>query len=422
MRWSWINLKAMFNKLSDAIQWIETQIKFKPKTDLTRMKDAYEMLGLDLSQIKKIHVGGTNGKGSVCAYLSHVLIEAGYKVGTYTSPYLLRFNERIRIQFHEIEDQDLFDLILRIYKFNQAFEAKHGEFLSFFELLTLMALIYFSEQKVDVIIMEVGLGGLLDATNVLNYDLSLITSIGFDHMKQLGNTLESIAYNKLGIVKPYNHLITTVDESLHEQFYKHCLDVLATYEFYTKKHLKIISDYPLRIMHDHVIYELSMLGDYQQLNALLAIKAIHYLFPKISTSIIQKGLKKTVWAGRLENIRPKTYIDGAHNTHAIESLLSLAHTTFKNKNIYVLFSALGDKDIPTMLNQLSTLSKHIYITSFPDSRYVDLRIYEKDNLPFIKDPLDALIFIESQMAEDDILLITGSLHFAGYMKKVASTL
>ncbi|TNF09882.1 MAG: bifunctional folylpolyglutamate synthase/dihydrofolate synthase, partial [Bacillota bacterium] len=294
----------MLNNIRDAINWIEKQIKFKPKTDLDRMKQAYQLLGLNLDGIKKIHVAGTNGKGSVCAYLTHILLEAGYKVGTYTSPYLVRFNERIRINFIEIPDDELLELIQKIYDFNMTFEKTYGEFLSFFELLTLMSMIHFKNQEVDCIVMEVGLGGLLDATNVLNYDLSLITSIGFDHMKQLGNTLESIAYNKLGIVKPYHHLITTVDPSLHPQFVKHCIDHQATFELYTKKNFKVISDFPVKIMVDHVIYELSLLGDYQHLNALLAIKAIHYLFPKISTHKIQQGLKKTTWAGRLEEIAP----------------------------------------------------------------------------------------------------------------------
>src|SRR5690606_30001605 len=127
--------------------------------------------------------------------------------------YLVRFNERIRLQMNEIEDSKLYDLICEVYDFNQIFEERFGEPLAFFELLTLMSMLYYQREKVDVMVMEVGLGGLLDATNVIHYDLSLITSIGFDHMKQLGNTLESIAFNKLGILKPGNHLISTVDPS-----------------------------------------------------------------------------------------------------------------------------------------------------------------------------------------------------------------
>ena len=152
----------MFNNLAEAIAWIEIQVKFKPKIDLIRMRSAYAMLGINLDHIKKIHVAGTNGKGSVCAYLSNILIEAGYKVGTFTSPYLLKFHERIRYQFLEIKDDELFLLIERIYLFNQDFTESYGENLSFFELLTLMSLLYFSDKAVDVILMEVGLGGLFD--------------------------------------------------------------------------------------------------------------------------------------------------------------------------------------------------------------------------------------------------------------------
>ncbi|PKK96625.1 MAG: bifunctional folylpolyglutamate synthase/dihydrofolate synthase, partial [Tenericutes bacterium HGW-Tenericutes-3] len=157
----------MLKNIGEAITWIESQVRFKPKADLKRMTSAYRRLRIDLSGIKKIHVAGTNGKGSVCAYISHILIESGYKVGTYTSPYLISFNERIRYQFQNIDDKDLYELILSIYFFNQSFEKSYGESLSFFELLTLMSFMYFEKMKVDVMVIEVGIGGLLDATNIL---------------------------------------------------------------------------------------------------------------------------------------------------------------------------------------------------------------------------------------------------------------
>src|SRR3989339_24301 len=260
----------MLNNVNEAVQWIEKQVKFKPKTDLERMRNAYKMLGINLDHIKKIHVAGTNGKGSVAAYLTHIFMEQGLKVGTYTSPYLVKFNERIRFQFKEIKDDELFELIKIIYEFNLTYEKTMGEFLSFFELLTLMSLLYFSNKKVDVMIMEVGLGGLLDATNVLDYNLSLITSIGFDHMKQLGNTLESISFNKLGILKPDNHLITTVDPSLHAYFKDYVLHVPATAEYYTFSDIKKLSDLPLAFSYLNKTYELPLIGDYQILNALLS--------------------------------------------------------------------------------------------------------------------------------------------------------
>ncbi len=410
------SLNRMFSTITEAINWIEVQVKFKPKTDLVRMNEAYKMLGVDLSGIKKIHVAGTNGKGSVCSYLSHILMKAGHKVGTFTSPYLVRFNERIRFNMQEIDDDDLLELINIIYSFNESFAKTYGEPLSFFELLTLMSMLYFKHQEVDVMIMEVGLGGLLDATNILNYDLSLIVSIGFDHMKQLGNTLESIAMNKLGIVKEGNHLITTVDPSLHDYFKKSIKEKKATAEYLTYYDVKVISDDPLVIEYLGETYKISLKGSYQVFNALLSIRAIHYLYPEITNDIIRKGLSSTLWQGRLEEIDYHVFIDGAHNTHAIDALIDTAKTTFKDKKIWVLFSALGDKDIPGMLTRIKTFSEKIVVTSFPDPRFVDLKPLIGD-LPYIQNPMNAIHTLMQQLTEDHILIITGSLHFIGYIKK-----
>lgn len=406
----------MFSELKEAITWIETQIKFKPKTDLKRLKLALGLLDLDLSKIKKIHVAGTNGKGSVCAYLSNILIESGYKVGTYTSPYLLRFNERIKVQFQDISDDDLFDLIKFIYAFNIKYQEIYGETLSFFELITLMSLIHFEKEKVDVMIMEVGLGGLLDATNILNYDLSIITSIGFDHMKQLGNTLESIALNKLGIMKPNNHLITSVDPSLHT-FFKDYLDARGnTYAFYQKTDAEVIQNVPLVFSFEGFTYQLPLLGEYQLLNAMVSVAAIHYLYPELSDAMIQKGLSMTKWPGRMEMILPDVYIDGGHNTHAMDALKRSAQETFKGKKIWILFSALGDKDISGMLKILSGFAKRIVLTKFPDPRFSDLSMYLSDRITWMDEPFAAINRMKQEMNNDTILIVTGSLHFIGYIK------
>ncbi len=407
----------MLNNLNQAIEWIETRIKFRPKTDLERMKTAYAMLDIDLSNIKKIHVAGTNGKGSVCSYLTHILIEAGYKVGTFTSPYLVRFNERIRFQMNEIEDDVLFELIQQVYDLNLEYEERFKETLTFFELLTLISLIYFKRKKVDVMVMEVGLGGLLDATNVLSYDLSLITSIGFDHMKQLGNTLELISYNKLGILEEGSHLITTVHPSLHPYFKRYVKNVKATAEYYTMDDLERLSDIPLSFKAFNNTYHLSLIGEYQLLNALISIAGIHYLFPDIKEPIIKAGLKKTTWLGRLEEIAPNVYLDGAHNTHAIESLKETSLHAFKDKEIWVLFSALGDKDVSGMIQIAQSFSSRFVLTSFPDLRFHDLKELATGDIQYMEDPLKALDLLIKEMGKNTIILIFGSLHFAGYIKQ-----
>jgi dihydrofolate synthase / folylpolyglutamate synthase len=405
----------MFNNIHDAIHWIEVQVKFKPKTDLIRMRTAYQMLGIDLDHVKKIHVAGTNGKGSVSSYLSHILIEAGYRVGTFTSPYLVRFNERVRFQMKEIPDADLLKYINKVYLFNIEFEKVYGENLSFFELLTLISLLYFEEIKCDILVMEVGLGGLLDATNVLNYDLSLIVSIGMDHMKQLGNTLESIAWNKLGILKPGNHLITTVSPALHDYFKEYVKKVPATMDIVNPKEIELISNFPLSYKIDSHTIELSLLGSYQIDNSLLSYRAIRYLFPDISIETILKGLKKTTWNGRLEEIDHHVYIDGAHNTHAIDALIETSKTTFKDQPVWILFSALGDKDIPGMLKQIASFASKVVVTTFPDPRFVDLKDIAHD-FEYIENPFNAIWKLRRHMTENTILIITGSLHFIGYIK------
>ncbi|MEF3693342.1 MAG: folylpolyglutamate synthase/dihydrofolate synthase family protein [Acholeplasmataceae bacterium] len=405
----------MFNQLRDAITWIESQLKFKPKSDLDRMHHAYDLLHLDLSKMKKIHVAGTNGKGSVCSYLTHILMKQGLKVGVYTSPYLLVFNERIKINFDNIPDQDLLNLINEIYQFNLEFEASYGESLSFFELMTLMAFIYYAKEQVDVMVIEVGLGGRLDATNILNYDLSLITSIGLDHMKQLGDTLESIASNKLGILKPHNHLITTVSKELHPQFIKHAKEVGASIKFIDTKLIEKISDVPLRFSYNHELYQVKLIGTHQILNACLAIEGIHYLYPEISSQTIKDGLSSAVWPGRLEEIKPRIYLDAAHNTHAMEALKIAFHEAFKNYKITVLFSALGDKDISGMLKIVKQFADHVVLTTFPDPRFIPINHLKDEVDELIENPLDAFQMLASNLKQHEVLLITGSLHFIGYM-------
>ncbi len=411
----------MFEVLDQAIAWLESQLKFKPKSDLDRMRAAFDMAGIDVSGIKKIHVAGTNGKGSVCAYLGSMFNEAGLRAGIFTSPYLLRFNERVRIGLDEIADDVLLTLINRIRGFNRRFAAEYGETLAFFELLFLLAMTYFVEEKVDVIVMEVGLGGLLDATNILDYDVSLITSIGFDHMKQLGDTLESIAYNKLGILKPGNHLITTVEAGLHDYFQEHLTRLdHVTGVFYTHADVKKIHDLPLVFQHEGETYKVGLLGDFQMLNALLAVKAVGYLLPDIGLDTIKKGLEKATWPGRLERMASEKliYLDGAHNSHALDALAKTMPALFPDYQVWVLFSALSDKDIKGMLAIIRRFASKIVLTGFPDPRYVSLLPFKQPGIDYIDDPLEAVDSMKADMDEKTVLLMTGSLHFAGYLSRM----
>ncbi|QWB95400.1 hypothetical protein KHQ89_05435 [Mycoplasmatota bacterium] len=406
----------MFNELTKAISWIESQTKFKPKTDLSRMQTAYKMLDLDLSNIKKIHVAGTNGKGSTCAYLVRMSRFAKQKTGVFTSPYVVRFNERIGIGTSLITDEDLLIYINWIYDFNQLFSKSYKETLSFFELLTLMAIKYFYDQRVDVMIMEVGIGGLLDATNIINYDLSLITNIGYDHMRVLGNTLESIAKNKLGILKKGNHLITTVDPKLHDLFKSYAKDVGATIQFIDEKPV-IESFNPLRIVYKDMNLYIHLKGIYQVKNAMLAIEAAQRLFPELTYLDYRAAFSKVKLPARLTWYGPGLYIDGAHNISAMKALGEHLKLMKSRRNISILFSCLADKDVNGMLDILEELSDRIIITEFPDARFKSLRSFVRPGMSYNEDAMNAYKRLILERDETNNIYILGSLHFASYMMK-----
>lgn len=404
----------MITNLASAINKLESLFKSSPRNDLSYLKEAYKLLDINLDNIKKIHVAGTNGKGSTSLFLTNILINNNLKVGTFISPYLLTFNERIQINGNYINDDDLLSLINYIFKINDLFNMQNDFTLSFFELVTLMAFKYFYDKKVDVIIIEVGIGGLLDVTNILNYDLSLITNIGYDHMKQLGNSLENILFNKLGIVKKGNHLITTINNKYYLKINDYIKKIGATYQFIETDEISITNHNPLTFKYENEIYELPLLGYYQTHNATLAIKAAKYLYNDISYHIIKNGLILTKHGARLEEVLPNIYLDGAHNIDAVKALVNSIKTLFKNEKIYLLFSALADKNIDEMLIDLKEISKEIIITSFIDPRFKDIFTKEYQT---IKDPKEALNYLISKKEDDDIILITGSIHFVGYMKK-----
>jgi dihydrofolate synthase / folylpolyglutamate synthase len=405
-----------FKDLEAALDWIERQVKFKPKTDLARMKKALDETGLSFADVRKVHVAGTNGKGSVCQMITTTAHRAGLSVGTFTSPYLVRFNERIRVDLEEISDRRLLELIAYMYDFNERFFIKYGETLAFFELVTLMALLHFKEKNVDLIVMEVGLGGLLDATNVLNYDLSLITNIGFDHMKQLGATREAIALNKLGILKPKNHLITTIDDELRPLFSSYARQIGASITCLDSSEATVLSEQPHIFSYKGETYRLNLLGSYQIHNAVLALSAVKWLLKDIDRKTIKYGIEHAAWPGRLERFEEDVYLDGAHNVDAIVALMASVKRLFPNREVTYLASFLASKDIDGMLNILKRTAKMVILTAFPDERYLDLSGFAQGNTIFEANLNEAYQLAKKQR-KSGILLITGSIHFIGYVKR-----
>ena len=401
--------------LKTLIKWIESQPRFKPKTDLNRMKSAMKMRNIHFNGTYMIHVTGTNGKGSVVEFLTQIFLAQGLSVGTFSSPYILDFGERLKIDGKPLNQASLIVLLSDLKSFNDTFEMYYHERLSFFELLTLAALITFSSQPLDVVIMEVGIGGLLDATNAYEpYDLSVITNIGYDHMQQLGNTLESIALNKLGILRENGRLVTTVNKDLYPLFRNYAKPLNVDLRLLNPTY-DILSETPLKFIYEHEQYTSGLTGHYQIKNAILAIEAARMTPFNITTSTIKKGLSLAFLPGRFQEIRPRVIVDGAHNLHAIDALEVTLKSAFPTANFHVIFSALGDKDITNMLRRLKTFASVIDLVSFSDVRYESLEKYQQEHIYYISEDLMTHVNrVFNAQRDDDVIVITGSLHFVGY--------
>ena len=291
----------MFTTIQDAISWIESVKRFGDKLDLSRMELACQLLGHPERSLQVIHIAGTNGKGSTVAYLKHVLLEHGYHVGTYTSPYIVRFNERITNDYNDISDEDLLDYVNQVHTLFEQVKKEHNEIITFFELITLISFLYFRDKQLDFIVYEVGLGGRLDATNVVMPIITAITSISYDHMHVLGDTLEEIALNKLGIVKENIPLVTAITQS----------ELKPLFQNYTKKRNSKLTFIEEKDITDVVLgkettfsfkgkpYAISLLVKHQVRDASLAIELLFQLeklgYISLQENRLKLGLLNEFW-------------------------------------------------------------------------------------------------------------------------------
>lgn len=404
----------MFKNKDDAIFYIENIKRKEKRTNLNRMHRALEMLGNPERAYKVIHVAGTNGKGSTVSYLTNILMEAGFSVGSFISPYVIKFNERIMYNLSYISDEDLVKYANIIYDLKLKLE-EEDEVITFFEFITLMGLLYFKDKHVEFAVVEVGLGGVLDATNIFDHALRIITNIGFDHMNALGNTLSEIAEKKLGILHENEKLISAVDESLLKQFENHSKE-LNSCLYWVNKDIKDIEESfnGVSFKYKNEEFRTPLLGIFQAYNAALAIEAVRQIMPGISSRTIQSALDKTVWPGRLQIIKhkPIILIDGGHNIHGIDAVVkSIKGLT--NQKIHVLFTALKDKEIDKMLRALDEIASDYIFTTINDSRassIMDILAVNQKPYKAIDDYKEALSYLDN-FGPDEIILVTGSLHF-----------
>ena len=407
----------------EALDWIHGQLKFGIKPGLERMAWMLEELGNPQDNLKAVHIVGTNGKGSTVNALQMIFSQAGYEVGTFTSPYIIDFKERISINGQMISEEDLLDLVNRVKPVVERLpkETNH-ENATEFEIITVLMFLYFGQvHPVDIAFIEAGMGGLHDSTNLFKPLAVLCPSIGLDHQAILGNTHAEIAAEKAGVLKNGAPLIYATDRTdVRDVFEKKAREEGSkTYELgrdFTATGSSHSFDFTYGEQRlDDIV--LAMVGQHQVANASLAIMASLLLqkdYPKVTPELIKDALAHANWRGRTEFLRPNLMIDGAHNNESVKVLIDLLQSEYVDKEIELLFAAIDTKPIDGMLAQLKSVGD-LTVTSFVYPNSVKLDQYPEA----YKQVPDFKTWIKEHVTTDNkkLYVITGSLYFISQVRK-----
>ncbi len=359
---------------NEALEYIHSVEWLGSRPGLSRTRELLAKLGNPEKGMKFIHVAGTNGKGSTCAMLNSVLCKAGYKVGLYTSPYIVRFNERMQINGNPISDSELAELVEIIKPIAEGMSDKPTEF----EMITALAFLYYNRHNCDVVVLEVGMGGRLDSTNVIEFPLvSVITGIALDHTGVLGNTIECIAAEKAGIIKyrrpvVYGGRDDVADNVLYEKsIEKH------SYYYRTRLDNLVIKSADINgIVFDYCDYKdinLSLLGTYQPENAATVIEtvsALNRIGFAVSEDSLRFGLAAAKWRARFELLAndPTVIFDGSHNIQGVTAAAESIKGFFPNQRVALLMGVLADKDHGEMISILAPLAERVFTITPPSPR------------------------------------------------------
>ncbi|WP_295591735.1 folylpolyglutamate synthase/dihydrofolate synthase family protein [uncultured Streptococcus sp.] len=407
----------------EALEWIHGQLKFGIKPGLERMAWMLEELGNPQDNLKAVHIVGTNGKGSTVNALQTIFSQAGYEVGTFTSPYIIDFKERISVNGQMISEEDLLGLVERVKPVVERLpkETEH-ENATEFEIITVLMFLYFGQvHPVDIAFIEAGMGGLHDSTNLFSPLAVICPSIGLDHQAVLGNTHAEIAAEKAGVLKngaPFifaterDDVRTVFEKKAHEEGAK-------TYELgkdFTAKGTSHSFDFAYEEQKLENI-SLAMAGQHQVANASLAIMASLLLqkdYPEVTPDLIKAALAHASWLGRTEFLMPNLMIDGAHNNESVKVLIDLLKSEYADKDIELLFAAIDTKPIDSMLAQLESVGD-LTVTSFEYPNSVKLDKYPDA----YKQVSDFQNWIEEHVTanNDKLYVITGSLYFISQVRK-----
>lgn len=376
---------------TEAVDYIETIPKFTVKHPPEHTRELLSRLGNPQEGIKIIHVAGTNGKGSVCAYLNAILLAGGKKTGLFTSPHLVRINERFQINGEDVSDEQFLDAFLKVEKAAKEYEAEGEGHPSYFETLFLMGMLIFKEAGVEYLVMETGLGGRLDATNVVEKPLAcIITSISRDHTEYLGDTLEAIAGEKAGIIKAGVPVIYDASQPGPASVIAAKAKEMGSpawpmepsfYEMKTQSRegITFTFAYP---GGEKAELAIPYVAKYQMMNASLAFYMMHILQDvyDIPKNVLAEGLSKIKWPCRMEMAAPGVIIDGAHNEDGIAQFVSTAGYFAKENEITILFTAVADKHYHEMIGEIceGIHPSHVVATQIDGSRVVPAEVLAED--------------------------------------------
>ena len=422
-------MKAL-ETIEETLQYLQFDNWAQSAPGLARSRELLGLLGDPQKKLKFVHIAGTNGKGSTAAMLAAVLQSAGYRTGLYTSPHLLRFHERMRVNGEEIDDKSLIALTNTV----RRAAAQMREMPTGFEIMTAIAFLYFVQERCDIVSLEVGLGGRMDSTNVIPApEVCVVMNIGLEHTAILGDTLEKIAAEKCGIIKRGAHAVLFGQtEGVEAVAREKCTQEGVALTVTAQEKLERISsslDGQVFKYRGRGPYHLRLLGEYQLLNALTVIDTCTALrsrgWEKLTDEAIDSGLSAARWPGRLELLRrsPDFIVDGAHNPQCVDALMDSLAALYSGKKLIFLTGVLRDKDWQQMLRRALPLAKAFVVITPPSARALDenelagwLRAQGIEAIPAAGTD-DGVRRALAMAGKDDVICSWGSLYFTGEVRK-----
>lgn len=410
-----------------AVKYLLDIPKFVKKTDEDTIGEVLKRFGNPENKLKVIHIAGTNGKGSTCAFLNSILLAAGKSVGMFTSPHLVKINERIKINGMDINDDEFIAAFNKLKSMMDEMQREGFMHLSFFEMLFVLAVLVFQEKKVEYAIFETGLGGRLDATNIVKKPLvTIITTVSMDHMEILGETIEEIAAEKAGIIKKNvpviyygenEKVVAVIEKKAREMEAQTVCIKNNSIKIMEKTHKAI--DFCLVNMYDkYGVLRVPFVMEYQTYNCALAIEALsHIAGLELDANTIKKGLMNTSWAGRMQEVMDNVFLDGAHNEEGLREFVKYVGSI--EEDVHILFSVVKEKDYMSMVDLLNTLTnvKRMVVAPVQGARALSMEyiIPLMNNVEIIDKPTvaEGFEYALNNKCSNERLFCVGSLYMVG---------